>query len=164
MLGYRQNEDENMAGDIEARLLTMGIRLPEPAAPAANYVPVTQSGRLLFVSGQLPIGPEGLAKGKLGADFTVEQGQAAARLCAVNILAQMRRALGDLDRIARCVKLGGWVNCTPEFTDQPQVVNGASDLIVEALGDKGRHARFAVGAPSLPFGAAVEVEAVFEAD
>ena len=153
-----------MAGDIEARLLTMGIRLPDAPAPAANYVPVTRSGRLFFVSGQLPMGPEGLAKGKLGADFTVEQGQAAARLCAVNILAQMRRALGDLDRIARCVKLGGWVNCTPEFTDQPKVVNGASDLIVEALGDKGRHARFAVGAPSLPFGAAVEVEAVFEAD
>ena len=153
-----------MAGDIEARLLTMGIRLPDAPAPAANYVPVTQSGRLLFVSGQLPMGPEGLAKGKLGADLDVEQGQAAARLCAVNILAQMRRALGDLDRIARCLKLGGWVNCTPEFTDQPKVVNGASDLIVEALGDKGRHARFAVGAPSLPFGAAVEVEAVFEAE
>jgi enamine deaminase RidA (YjgF/YER057c/UK114 family) len=153
-----------MAGDIESRLLSMGISLPEAAAPAANYVPVTRSGRLLFVSGQLPVGPEGPVKGKLGADLDVEQGQAAARLCAVNILAQMRRALGDLDRIARCVKLGGWVNCTPEFTDQPKVVNGASDLIVEALGDKGRHARFAVGAPSLPFGAAVEVEAVFEAD
>ena len=153
-----------MAGDIEARLLTMGIRLPDPAAPAANYVPVTRSGRLLFVSGQLPMGPEGLAKGKLGADLGVEQGQAAARLCAVNILAQLRRELGELDRISRCLKLGGWVNCTPDFTDQPKVVNGASDLVVEALGDKGRHARFAVGAPSLPFGAAVEVEAVFEAD
>ncbi len=153
-----------MAGDIEARLLTMGIRLPDAAPPAANYVPVTRSGRLVFVSGQLPMSPEGLARGKLGADLGVEQGQAAARLCAVNILAQMRRELGDLDRIARCLKLGGWVNCTPEFTDQPKVVNGASDLIVEALGDKGRHARFAVGAPSLPFGAAVEVEAVFEAE
>ena len=153
-----------MAGDIEARLRSMGITLPDPAAPAANYVPVTRSGRLLFVSGQLPMGPEGLAKGKLGADLGVEQGQAAARLCAVNILAQLRRELGELDRISRCLKLGGWVNCTPDFTDQPKVVNGASDLVVEALGDKGRHARFAVGAPSLPFGAAVEVEAVFEAD
>ena len=153
-----------MAGDIEARLLTMGIRLPDAPAPAANYVPVTRSGRLLFVSGQLPIGPEGLAKGKLGAGLGVEQGQAAARLCAVNILAQLRRELGELDRISRCLKLGGWVNCTPDFTDQPKVVNGASDLIVEALGDKGRHARFAVGAPSLPFGAAVEVEAVFDVE
>ncbi|MDQ4061729.1 MAG: RidA family protein [Pseudomonadota bacterium] len=153
-----------MAGEIEARLEGLGIVLPAAAAPAANYVPFVLAGSLLFVSGQLPMGPQGLAhKGKLGADASLEDGQAAARLCAVNILAQAKKALGDLDRIVRCVRLGGWVNCTPDFTEHPKVVNGASDLMVEALGEKGRHARFAVGAPSLPFGATVEIEAIFEA-
>ena len=152
-----------MAGEIEARLEGLGIVLPAAAAPAANYVPFVLAGSLLFVSGQLPMGPQGLAyEGKLGADASLEDGQAAARLCAVNILAQAKKALGDLDRIVRCVRLGGWVNCTPDFTEHPKVVNGASDLMIEALGDKGRHARFAVGAPSLPFGAAVEVESIFE--
>ncbi len=153
-----------MAGEIEARLEGFWIVLPAAAAPAANYVPFVLAGSLLFVSGQLPMGPQGLAhEGKLGADASLEDGQAAARLCAVNILAQAKKALGDLDRIVRCVRLGGWVNCTPDFTEHPKVVNGASDLMVEALGEKGRHARFAVGAPSLPFGATVEIEAIFEA-
>jgi enamine deaminase RidA (YjgF/YER057c/UK114 family) len=154
-----------MSGQIEARLRQLGIELPEPAVPVANYVPfATGGGNLVFVSGQLSSWNGQLRHvGKLGAGIGVEEGRAAARLCALNILAHLRAACGgDLDRVRRCLKLGGFVNCTPEFTDMPQVVNGASDLMVEVFGDKGRHARAAVGMNSLPGGVAVEVEAIFE--
>ncbi|GGB58697.1 hypothetical protein GCM10011316_33460 [Roseibium aquae] len=152
-----------MSQTIAARLAALGVDLPKAAAPAANYVPFVQTGNQLFVSGQLPMGPDGLAyKGKLGADVSVEQGQAAAKLCAIHLLAQAQAALGDLEKVARLVKIVGFVNSTAEFENQPQVINGASDFLVEAMGDKGRHARSAVSAASLPFGAAVEIEAVFE--
>ncbi len=153
-----------MSGRIEARLKQLGIELPEPAAPVANYVPFTISGNLVFVSGQICVwNGERRFVGKLGAGIGVPEGQQAARLCAVNILAQLRAACGgDLDRVRRCLRLGGFVNCTPDFTDMPQVVNGASDLMVEVLGDAGRHARAAVGNSSLPGGVAVEVEGTFE--
>lgn len=152
-----------MSGNVESRLAELGIQLPSPVAPAANYLPTVLSGKLLHVSGQLPTGADGLAyRGKLGEDFDTPTGREAARLCAINVLAQARAALGDLDLVARVVKLGGWVNCTPDFSEQPVVMNGASDLMVEVFAERGRHARFAVGAPALPFGAAVEVEALFE--
>lgn len=149
---------------IEARLAELGITLPEPAAPVANYVGYVVTGNLVFISGQVTFGPDGLEyQGRVGAQFTVEDGAAAARLCAINLLAQLKAACGgDLERVRRCVKLGGFVNAVPEFTDHPKVVNGASDLMVEVLGDRGRHARFAVGAGSLPLNVAVEVDAVFE--
>jgi len=151
-----------MTQSIESRLSELGIELPAPSAPAANYVPYTVDRQRLYISGQLPIGSEGLAfKGKLGADITVEAGQHAARLCAINILAQANAALGSLDRIERCLKLGGFVNAVPEFSDHPAVINGASDLMVAVFGDIGRHARFAIGCGSLPFNAAVEVDALF---
>lgn len=152
-----------MAGQIEAKLAELGVTLPSPVAPAANYVPTVRSGQHLYVSGQLPMGPDGLTlKGTLGAGVSVEDAQAAAKLCAINILAQARAALGDLDNIARIVKLTGFVASTADFGDQPKIVNGASDFLAEALGDKGRHARSAVGVAALPFGAAVEVEAIIE--
>jgi len=153
-----------MAGRIEARLRELGIELPEPAAPIANYVPFAVSGRLVFIAGQIcQWNGERRFVGKLGREISIPDGQRAARLCALNILAQLRAAAGgDLDRVARCLRLGGFVNCTPEFTDMPQVVNGASDLMVEMFGDQGRHARAAVGSSSLPGGVAVEVEATFE--
>ena len=152
-----------MAGEIESRLAEIGIDLPQAAAPAANYVPYVITGSQLFVSGQIPMGASGIEhQGKLGSDYSVEDGQAAAKLCAINILAQAKAALGDLDKIKRLVKLVAFVNSTPEFGDQPKVVNGASDFMVEALGDKGRHARSAVGVAALPFGVAVEIEAIFE--
>ena len=147
------------------RLAEIGLEIPSPVAPVANYVPFVVSGRHLFISGQVSIAPAGLLKGKLGADLTVEQGAEAARACAVNLIAQMKVALGgDLDRVKRIVKLTGFVNCTPDFTDQPKVINGASDLMVAVFGEDGRHARAAVGAPSLPMGAAVEIDAVVEID
>ena len=153
-----------MSGKIEARLRQLGIELPLPGAPVANYVPYTVSGNLVFVSGQLCVwNGERRFVGKLGAGIAIADGQEAARLCALNILAHLQAACGgDLDRVRRCVRLGGFVNCTPEFTDMPQVVNGASDLMVELFGDGGRHARAAVGVSSLPGGVAVEVEAIFE--
>lgn len=153
-----------MSSSIANRLAELGLRLPTPVAPVANYVPFVQTGNLLTISGQVSLTADGtLLTGKLGADLDVEAGQAAARACALNLLAQAQAALnGDLDRITRCVRLGGFVNCTPDFTDHPKVINGASDLMVDVLGDKGRHARFAVGAPSLPLGVAVEVDAMFE--
>ena len=153
-----------MAGAIEGRLRELGIELPEGPAPVANYVPYIRSGSLVFIAGQIPLlGGELQHHGILGQDLDIEQGAAAARLCALNVLAQVKAACdGDLDRIVRCVRLGGYVSSTPEFGDHPKVINGASDLIVEVLGDKGRHARFAVGAGSLPLGAPVEVDAVFE--
>ncbi|NWG93498.1 MAG: RidA family protein [Parvularculaceae bacterium] len=149
---------------VEKRLAEIGVILPSPVAPVANYVPWVLSGRLLHISGQVSIGREGLIRGKLGADLSVEQGVEAARACAINLIAQMKAALDDLDRVTRIVKLSGYVNSTPEFSDQPKVVNGASDLMVAAFGDAGRHARAAVGAPSLPLGAAVEIDAVAEVD
>ena len=153
-----------MAGRIDARLAELGIELPVAPAPAANYVPYVQTGKLVFISGQVPlVGGTAQYVGKVGTDFSAEEGAKCARLCAINLLAQLRAACGgDLDRVARCVKLGGFVNCAPDFTQQPQVVNGASDLIVELFGEAGKHARFAVGAPSLPLGVAVEVDAIFE--
>ena len=148
----------------EARLQELGIDLPEPPAPAANYVPWVKTGNLVFISGQVPFKDGGLEfRGKVGDTFSLEEGQAAARLCALNIIAVLKQACdGDLERVRRCVKLGGFVNCPPDFGQQPQVINGASDLMVEVFGDKGRHARFAVGAPVLPFDVAVEIDAVFE--
>ena len=147
---------------VEARLRELGLELPAPVAPVANYVPFVVSGGHIYVSGQVSLGPDGLVTGKVGSALSVEEGQAAAQLCALNLIAQAKAAAdGDLDRIARVVKLGGFVNCGPDFTDQPKVINGASDLMVDAFGDAGRHARAAVGAPSLPLGAAVEVDGVF---
>lgn len=151
-----------MAGKIDARLAELGIALPPAPAPAANYVPYVVTGNLVFISGQVAGTPDEKHLGKLGAELTVEQGQKAARACALNILAQLRQACGDLDRVRRCVKLGGFVNCAPDFADMPKVVNGASDLMVEVFGDAGRHARFAVGTNVLPRNVATEVEAIFE--
>lgn len=148
---------------IAARLAELGIDLPTPALPAANYVPFVKSGNLLYVSGQIPVGAKGIEfVGKLGADTDVETGRAAARLCAVNLIAQVKAATGDLEKLVRVVKLTGFVNSTLEFGDHPKVVNGASDLMVDVFGDKGRHARSAVGVAALPFGVAVEVEGIFE--
>jgi enamine deaminase RidA (YjgF/YER057c/UK114 family) len=153
-----------MAGAIEARLSELGLELPVAAAPAANYVPFVRTGDQIFISGQIPMKDGAIHhQGQLGADTSVEDGQAAARLCALNLIAQMKAACdGDLDRVARVVKLVGFVNSAAGFGDQPKVVNGASDLMVEVFGDKGRHARSAVGVAGLPFGVAVEVEAVIE--
>jgi len=152
-----------MTGRIEARLKDLGITLPRAAAPAANYVPWVISGHLLFVAGQLPMEAGQIAvTGTLGAGVSLEVGQRAARLCAVNIIAQAKAALGDLDRVARIVRLGGFVASANGFTDQPKVVNGASDLMVEVFGDTGRHARAAVGVNVLPLGAAVEIDAIIE--
>lgn len=147
---------------IDSKLAELGITLPAAPAPAANYVPYVQTGNLLFVSGQISSGPGGLITGRLGADMAAEAGAEAARNCGLALLAQARAALGSLDRITRVVKLNGFVNSTPEFTDQPEVINGCSDLMVEVFGDKGRHARAAVSAPALPRGVAVEIEAIFE--
>lgn len=148
---------------IETRLAELGITLPDPAAPVANYVPFVISGNLAHISGQISADGSGLIKGKLGADLTVEQGAAAARACAISLLAQVKKACGgDLGRVVRLVKLTGFVNSTPDFTDQPKVINGASDLMVAVLGDAGRHARSAVSAAALPLGVAVEIDAIFE--
>lgn len=152
-----------MAGNIEKRLAELGITLPTPPAPIANYVPTALSGQLLFCSGQVSTAPGGKAmKGKLGAEVSIEQGQEAARICAVNLLAQAKAALGDLDRVKRCVRLGGFINCEPNFAQLALVMNGASDLMVEVFGDGGRHARSTIGVAELPGDAAVEVEAIFE--
>lgn len=150
---------------IEARLKELGIALPEAAAPVGSYVPFVVSGNLIFVSGQITL-KDGTPQyiGKLGDTIPVADGYQAARLCGLNLLAQAKAACGgNLDAIMRVVKLSGFVNCTPDFMDHPKVINGASDLMVEVFGDRGRHARAAVGAPSLPLGVATEVEAVFEA-
>ncbi len=152
-----------MTSKTEARLAELGITLPDAAAPAANYVPFVKAGNQLFISGQLPLDSGAIAvTGKLGEGLQVEDGQKAAKLCAINLLAQAKSATGDLDKVIRLVKIVGFVNSTGDFTDQPQVINGASDFLVEAMGDSGRHARSAVSAASLPFGAAVEIEAIFE--
>ncbi|SDD35926.1 RidA family protein [Belnapia rosea] len=152
-----------MAGRIEARLAELGITLPVPAAPIANYVPFNVSGKLLIVSGQIPL-QEGriVHTGKLGAGVALEDGVAAARLCFINLLAQVRAATGDLDLVARVLRLGGFIAAPPEFTQHAVVMNGASDLAVEVFGEAGRHARTTIGVPSLPGDAAVEVEGMFE--
>jgi enamine deaminase RidA (YjgF/YER057c/UK114 family) len=152
-----------MAETIEQRLSSLGVTLPVAAAPAANYVPFMQSGNLLFTAGQLPLKDGKLAaSGKLGRDLEVAAGKEGAKLCAINILAQAKAALGDLERIARVVKITVFVASDPDFTEQHLVANGASDFLAAALGEKGRHARSAVGVPSLPLGAAVEIEAIIE--
>ncbi len=153
-----------MAGTIDKRLSELGIELPPANAPAGNYVPFVRTGNLLFISGQIPVvAGKPAFIGALGAEFGVDEGAAAARACTLSILAQAREALGgDLDRVVRCVKLSGFVASTPDFTDHPKVINGASDLLVEVFGEAGRHARAAVGMTALPLGVAVEVEAIFE--
>ena len=155
-----------MESALEQKLAQMGLELPNAAAPAANYVPFVVSGGLIMISGQLPMRDGAVAyQGRLGEDVDIETGQAAAALCALNVLAQARNACdGDLSRLGRCLKLGGFVACTPDFTDHPKVINGASNLIAEAMGEAGQHARFAVGAASLPFAAPVEIEAIFGGD
>ena len=152
-----------MTGTVAARLAELGISLPDAPAPAANYVPFVRVGNLVFVSGQVSQGPDGLIRGRLGADLDVVQGAAAARRCGISLLAQVRKACdGDLDRVVRAVKLTGFVNSTADFTDQPKVINGCSDFLVEVLGEAGRHSRSAVSAPALPLGVAVEIEGIFE--
>ena len=148
---------------IEARLKELGVTLPVPPMPVASYVPVTISGNIVFVSGQIPIA-DGAIKyvGKLGVDVPLEAGQAAAQLCAINILAQLKAAIGDLDRVVKCLRLGVFVNAAPDYSQHPEVANGASDLIAALFGDAGKHARAAVGVGSLPRGVAVEVDATFE--
>lgn len=147
---------------INSRLAELGIAIPRPVAPVANYVPYVISGAHLYISGQVSMSDNGLIKGRLGADLDVEAGVVAARACAINLIAQIEAALDDLDRVRRIVRLCAFVNATPEFADHPKVVNGASDLFVAVFGEKGRHARAAVGAPGLPLGAAVEIDAVVE--
>jgi enamine deaminase RidA (YjgF/YER057c/UK114 family) len=156
--------EDNMVGAIEQKLTSLGITLPIAPAPVANYVGFVRTGNLVIVSGQVCFDAQGklIAKGKLGAGVTVEQGAAAARGCAVNLLAQLKAALGDLDKVVRVVRLGGFINSAPDFLDGPKVLNGASDLMVQVFGDKGRHARTTVGVASLPADASVEVEGIFE--
>jgi enamine deaminase RidA (YjgF/YER057c/UK114 family) len=153
-----------MAGRIEAKLKELGIELPTPPAPVASYVPYVRTGNLVFVSGQVTLGPKGLEYvGIVGKDFSTAEGQAAARLCAINVIAQLKAALdGDLDRVTRCVKVTGFVNAVPGYAEHPEVINGASNLFGDVFGEAGRHARAAVGAGSLPRNVAVEVEAIFE--
>ena len=146
--------------EIEARIAALGLKLPAAAAPVAAYVPVVVAGGLAHVSGQLPFIGGNLVIGRLGEDVTLERGAAAAQACVLMILAQLKAALGSLDRVERIVKLGGFVNSTANFTDQPKVVNGASELMVAVFGEAGKHARSAVGVPVLPLGAAVEVDAI----
>lgn len=152
-----------MSGNFEARLAELGVTLGEATAPAANYVPFVQVGETLFVSGQISMENGQMITGKIGADMSVEQGAAAAKVCAINLLAQVKAACGgDLDKLVRVVKLTGFVNSTPDFGDQPKVINGCSDFLVEALGDAGRHSRSAVSAGALPFNVAVEIEGIFQ--
>lgn len=149
--------------EIEARLDALGVTLPEPAAPVANYVPFVRCGDQVHVSGQVSFSPDGLITGRLGADLDLEAGQRAARFCAINLIAQFKAACdGDLSRVKQIVKLGGFVNADPAFTDVPKVINGASDLMGEMFGESGRHARSAVGVAVLPLGAAVEIDAIIE--
>ena len=152
-----------MTSTIEQKLASLGITLPSPPPPRANYVPVVRTGNLLFISGQISVDAEGtITTGKLGGGVDIEAGRAAAKLCAINILAQVKATVGDLEALVRVVKLTAFVNSTPDFAEQPKVANGCSDFLVEILGDKGRHARSAVGIAALPFNAAVEIEAVVE--
>jgi len=148
---------------IEEKLASLGITLPSPPAPAGSYVPVVISHNLAFVAGQIPTeNGQVRFKGKVGKDVSIETGQQAARLCTINALAQLKSALGSLDKVARIIKVTGFVNCDPSFTDQPRVINGASDLLVQVFGENGKHARAAVGVSSLPLDSAVEVEFIVE--
>tara|TARA_B100001287_G_scaffold149640_1_gene126001 strand:- start:233 stop:691 length:459 start_codon:yes stop_codon:yes gene_type:complete len=150
--------------DINAKLIDKGIVLPDAPPPAANYIPYVKIGKLVFVSGQVSQNENGFIKGVLGKDLNVEEGYDAARQCAISLLAQLKSAVnGDLNKVTKVVKLGGFVNSAPDFTEQPSVINGASDLLVELLGEKGRHARTAVGA-NLPLGVAVEIDGIFEVE
>lgn len=149
-----------MTDSIEDRIAALGIALPEPAAPVAAYVPAVEAGGLLHVSGQLPFDGGELMTGRLGEDRDLEFGQRAARACGIMLIAQINKALGSLDRVERVVKLGVFINSAPQFTDQPKVANGASELMEQVFGDAGRHARSAVGVPVLPLGAAVEIDAI----
>jgi enamine deaminase RidA (YjgF/YER057c/UK114 family) len=153
-----------MAGTVEKKLAELGIVLPTPATPVANYIPFVRVSALLFVSGQICLDASGklVAKGRLGDGVSVEDGQKAARACAINVLAQVKAALGDLDKVKQVARLGGFINSAPSFLEGPKVMNGASDLMVAVLGDKGRHARTTVGVAALPADAAVEVEGIFE--
>ena len=153
-----------MAGKIDARLKELGIELPTPPAPVASYVPYVVSGNLVYISGQVTMGPKGLEYvGKVGGDVSLDDGKAAAKLCAINVIAQLKAACScDLDRVTRCIKVGVFVNAVADYTQHPEVANGASDLFMAVFGDSGKHARAAVGAGSLPRGVACEVEAVFE--
>jgi enamine deaminase RidA (YjgF/YER057c/UK114 family) len=155
-----------MPGTVEKRLAELGITLPAPTTPVANYVPFVRTRNMLVCSGQICFGADGkmVAKGKLGGGVSIEDGQAAARACAINLLAQVKAAIGDLDKVARVIRLGGFINSVPDFIDGPKVMNGASDLMVAAFGDKGRHARTTVGVAVLPQDAAVEVEGLFEVE
>jgi enamine deaminase RidA (YjgF/YER057c/UK114 family) len=155
-----------MAGTVEKRLAELGIVLPAPTTPVANYVPFVRTRNMLVCSGQVCFAADGklVAKGKLGGGVSIEDGQNAARTCAVNLLAQVKAAIGDLDKVARVIRLGGFINSVPDFIDGPKVMNGASDLMVAAFGDKGRHARTTVGVAVLPQDAAVEVEGLFEVE
>jgi len=160
----RMNKEKTMAGVVEKRLAELGITLPEPRPPVANYVPFVRTGQVLVVSGQICADEDGklIAKGRLGAEVSIEAGQRAARLCGINLLAHVKAALGDLDKVVRVVRLGGFINSAAGFTDGPKVMNGASDLMVEVFADRGRHARSTVGVAALPLDAAVEVEGFFE--
>jgi enamine deaminase RidA (YjgF/YER057c/UK114 family) len=152
-----------MAGKIDARIAELKLELPKAAAPVANYVPVVIAGNTAYVSGQVTVfNGEFKYQGKLGKEYTVEDGQKAARMCGLNILAQLRAAIGDLDRVKRICKLGVFVNCIDSFTEQPKVANGVSDLMVEVFGDAGKHARSAIGVNVLPLNVAVEVDAIIE--
>ena len=152
-----------MTGNIDARLAELGITIPEPRTPRANYIPFVQTGNLVFISGQVSQADDGLIAGKVGGNLDIETGQLAARACGLNLLGQLKVACeGDLDRVSRVVKLGGFVNAPPNFIEPPAVLNGASDLMVEIFGESGRHARFAIATASLPQGAAVEVDSIFE--
>lgn len=152
-----------MSSIIETKLAELGVTLPDAPAPAANYVPFVKIGDIVYVSGQISIGADGLITGKLGGNMSVEDGAAAAQTCAISLLAQVKAACdGNLDQLVRVLKLTAFVNSTPDFTDQPKVVNGASDFLVAALGEAGRHARSAVSAASLPLGVAVEIEGIFQ--
>jgi enamine deaminase RidA (YjgF/YER057c/UK114 family) len=162
--GNEVGEEEHMAGIVEKKLADLGIVLHAAASPIANYVGFVRTGNFLVVSGQLCLDADGklLAKGKLGAEVSIEQGQKAAQACAINLLGQLKAALGDLDKVSRVVRLGGFINSAPNFIDGPKVMNGASDLMVTAFAEKGRHARTTIGVAALPMDAAVEVEGAFE--
>lgn len=149
-----------MTDTIEQKIAELGLELPQPAAPVASYVPAVEAGGMLFISGQLPFVDGTVVTGRLGEDVSLEQGEAAARACGIMLIAQMKAALGSLDRVERIVKLGAFISSTADFTAQPKVANGASDLMVQVFGPAGQHARSAVGVPVLPLGAAVEIDAI----
>ena len=152
-----------MTTDINSRILELGIQIPNPRTPSANYIPFVKADKLIFISGQVSMAIDGLIAGKLGLNIDVENGKKAARACGLNLLGQLKIACeGNLNKVQRVVKLGGFVNSTPNFIDAPTIINGASDLMVDIFGENGSHARFAIGAASLPQGAAVEIDGVFE--